>query len=365
MIFIKRIFHQTNPYRFPEKSYNLSGFKWLSYILLIITLSNSAFSQFAVDVSKVSTTAAPFLEIEVGSRAVGMGSAFVAVANDVTALYWNVAGISRLKQNELVLIHTTWIAGINYNYVGGAFLIDRLGTIGFSITSLGTDEMKVRTVDEPEGTGERFSVSDLAFGVAFARNLTDRFSIGFNAKYIRQNIWNMSATGFAIDIGTLFITQFSGLKIGMSVSNFGGKMQMLGKGTFVNYDLAPTQEGSNDRIPANLITDKFPLPLIFRVGLALDVLKSGSNHLTLAVDAAHPNDNTEYVNLGLEYVINNRFFLRTGYKNLFMLDSEEGLTLGAGLKQRISRSAKLVIDYSYQDFGRLNNAQRFSLSLEF
>jgi hypothetical protein len=225
--------------------------------------------------------------------------------------------------------------------------------------------MKVRTIDEPEGTGERFSVSDLAFGVAFARNLTDRFSIGFNAKYIRQNIWNMSATGFAIDIGTLFITQFSGLKIGMSISNFGGKMQMLGKGTFVNYDLAPTQEGSNDRIPANLMTDKFPLPLIFRVGLALDVLKSGSNHLTLAVDAAHPNDNTEYVNLGLEYAINNWFFLRTGYKNLFMLDSEEGLTLGAGLKHRISRSVKLIIDYSYQDFGRLINAQRFSLALEF
>ena len=99
MIFIKRIFHQTNPYRFPEKSCNLSGFKWLCYFLLIITLSNPAFSQFAVDVSKVSTTAAPFLEIDVGSRAVGMGSAFVAVANDATALYWNVAGLSRLKQN--------------------------------------------------------------------------------------------------------------------------------------------------------------------------------------------------------------------------------------------------------------------------
>lgn len=365
MILIKRIFHQTNPYQLLKKSYNLSGFKWLSCFLLIITLSNPVFSQFAVDVSKVGTSSAPFLEIGVGSRAIGMGGAFVAVADDVTALYWNVAGISRLQQNGLVLIHTTWIADINYNFVGGVFLIDHVGTIGFSITSLGTDEMKVRTVDEPEGTGEKFSVSDLAFGVAFARNLTDRFSIGFNAKYIRQNIWNMSATGFAIDIGTLFITQFSGMKIGMSISNFGGKMQMLGKGTFVNYDLAPTQEGSNDRIPANLKTDKFPLPLIFRVGLALDVLKSGLNHLTMAVDAAHPNDNTEYVNLGLEYAINNRFFLRAGYKNLFMLDNEEGLTLGAGLKQSISRSVKLVIDYSYQDFGRLINAQRFSLSLEF
>jgi len=67
---IERNFHQTHPYRFPEKSGNLSGLKWLNYILLIITLSNPVFSQFAINVSKVSTTAAPFLEIEAGSRAV-------------------------------------------------------------------------------------------------------------------------------------------------------------------------------------------------------------------------------------------------------------------------------------------------------
>lgn len=334
------------------------------YILLLLFV-NPASGQFIANVSKVSTTSATFLEIEAGSRAVGMGSAFVAVANDATALYWNVAGISRLKQNELVFIHTAWIADINYNFVVGTFSMGSLGTLGFSVTSLSTAEMKVRTVDKPEGTGERFNVGDLAMSAAYARNLTDRFSIGLNAKYIRQNIWHMGATGFAFDIGTLFTTQFAGMKIGMSITNFGGKLQMLGKDAFVNYDLAPTQEGSNDRIPASLKTDKFPLPLLFRVGLALDILKSGSNHLTVAIDAAHPNNNTEYVNLGMEYSLSNRVYLRTGYKNLFMQDSEEGLTLGAGLRHRITRSATLKIDYSYQDFGRLINAQRFALALEF
>jgi hypothetical protein len=92
---IERNFHQTHPYRLPEKSGNLSGLKWLNYILLIITLSNPAFSQFAINVSKVSTTAAPFLEIEAGSRAVGMGSAFVAVANDATAFQYIVLECGR------------------------------------------------------------------------------------------------------------------------------------------------------------------------------------------------------------------------------------------------------------------------------
>jgi len=339
-----------------------------SRIFIILTISAASypvFGQSLDSVSKVATTAASFLEIGVGSRAIGMGGAFVAVADDATALYWNSAGIARLKKNEMVFIHTKWIADINYNYLGTAFPIGNVGVLGISITSLSTEEMLVRTVDMPEGTGERFGVGDLAIGAAFARNLTDRFSIGLNTKYIRQKIWHMSSAGFAMDIGTLFTTQFNGMKIGMSVSNFGGKMQMLGKDTFVNYDLAPSQEGSNDRVPANLKTDKFPLPIVFRVGLAMDILDVDPNKMTIAVDAAHPNDNTEFMNLGIEYSFDDFIFLRGGYKNLFLLDSEENLTLGAGLIYNINGDVKIKFDYSYQEFGRLTNTQSFSLAFEF
>jgi hypothetical protein len=336
---------------------------WSRVCFLVIV--NLVSAQFVVNVSKVGTTAAPFLEIDVGPRAIGMGGAFVAVANDATALYWNTAGLSRLAKNQMIFLHTAWIADINFDFVGGAFPLGHFGAVGFSITSLTTNEMKVRTIDEPEGTGERFSVGDIAIGIAYAKNLTDRFSIGFQTKYIRQQIWHMTATGLAFDIGTLFTTQFSGMKIGMNVSNFGGKMQMNGKDTFINYDPAPTLEGNNDRIPANLRTGRFPLPLLFRVGIAMDVFRSSGHVLTLAADAAHPNDNTEYINLGVEYSLNDWLFLRGGYKNMFMLDSEEGPTVGIGLKQTINRSVYIQVDYSYQTFGRLLNAQVLSLSLEY
>ncbi|MCK4641911.1 MAG: PorV/PorQ family protein [Candidatus Marinimicrobia bacterium] len=332
-----------------------------TFFMIVPTLT---FCQIITKVTKVGTTSAPFLKIEPGARAVAMGGAFVAVDNDATAIYWNPAGIARLPKTEIILIHTQWLAGTSFDFAGFILPLGTLGTIGASITSLSMSEMKVRTVFYPEGTGEKYGAGDVAIGLSYARNLTDRFSIGFNGKYIQQHIWHMSSSAFAVDIGTLFTTQFNGMKIGMSISNFGTKMRLDGKDTSIKYDLDPIKYGNNDRIPANLETDDFSLPLLFRVGLAMDVLKSSRNRITLAIDAVHPNDNTENLNLGTEYIFNNMISLRTGYKNLFTKDSEEGFTAGAGIKYGLHGNVLLKIDFSYQDFGNLNNVHRFSIGLE-
>jgi opacity protein-like surface antigen len=294
-----------------------------------------------------------------------MGGAFVAIANAATAIYWNPAGIARLPRSEAILIHTNWLVGTNFDFVGVVVPMGYLGSIAVNVISLSTDEMEVRTVQRPEGTGEKFSYGDLSAGLSYAKNLTDRFSIGVNAKYISQRIWHMKAKGIAFDIGTLFKTRFNGMVIGMTISNFGASLKLEGRDVFVNYDEAPQFGGSNDRIPASKLTDKFPLPLLFRVGVAMDILKSGSSRLTIAAAAAHPNNNTEYINTGMEYVFNKNLALRFGYKNLFTLDTEEGFTAGFGTKLKLPGGVALKIDYAYQDFGRLQNAQRFSLGLEF
>ncbi|OYD16779.1 hypothetical protein CH333_02700 [candidate division WOR-3 bacterium JGI_Cruoil_03_44_89] len=335
--------------------------KFFAYLVLLF-VPGFLYSQFGV--SKVGTTAAQFLKIGVGARAVGMGGAFVAVADDATAIYWNPAGVSRLSKNEAVVIHTSWLAGLRFDFAGVIICTPRWGNIGVGVTSLSMPEMKVRTVENSEGTGEMFAAGDLALGLSYARCLTDRFSVGINLKYINQRIWHMSASTFAVDVGTLFETDFNDMKIGMSILNFGGKIGYSGRDILVYYDFNPDFFGDNDRIIADLHTDRWSLPLMFRVGISLDVIGNESNTLTLAIDAKHPNDNTESIDLGIEYIFHKRISLRAGYSSLFLKDSEGGLTLGGGIRHRFGSYA-VKLDVAYADFGRLQNAKRLSLSFEF
>lgn len=318
---------------------------------------------YGFGVSKVGTTGAQFLKIGVGARAVGMGGAFVSVADDVTAIYWNPAGISRLNRNEALVIHTSWLAGMSFDFAGVVIYTPHWGNFGVSLTSLSMPEMKVRTVGEPEGTGEMFGAGDLALGLSHARSLTDRFSIGFNLKYINQRIWHMSASSFAVDVGVLFRTDFNDMRIGMSISNFGEKIGYSGRDLLVHYDVNPDLWGDDDRIIAMLHTDRWSLPLLFRVGISMDIVSHENNTLTVAIDAKHPNDNTESIDLGIEYAFK-WFSLRLGYSSLFLKDGEQGLTLGGGVRGNFGSSV-FKLDCAYEDFGRLQNVKRLSLSFEF
>ena len=327
---------------------------------------STAFCQsFISNVSKRGTTAAPFLEIGQGARAMAMGSAFVAVANDESAFYWNPAGLAKLDGVGILFDHTYWLASVGYNYLAASYNLGSMGTAGFSLTASSYGDMKVTTVDDPEGTGQVFTASDIAFSLGYGLNLTDNFSIGFNPKIIHQSIWDAGATGFAMDIGILYKTPFDGIMLGMSVSNFGTKMQMEGQSLLVTYDPDQTTTGNNGNIPAYLGTDAWSLPLNFRVGLAYTPISTDMHKFTIDVDAQHPIDNYESVNVGGEYVFDDLIAIRGGYKSLFLTDSEESFTLGFGVKQLLVGHAEVALDYAYESFGRLTYVQKFTLGVTF
>ena len=325
-------------------------------ILKLLIMVSLIFAQ-----NNVATTSAAFLEIGPGARSLGMGSAYVSVANDASSLYWNPAGIVNVSRPEVQSFYTPWLVETQYYYNTAVVPLGPYGNLGFSFTAITMDEMIVRTVQDPEPSdyGQKFDAGNISMGIAYAKKLTDRFSFGFQTKFIQESIWQMNAQGFAVDIGTLFITKRD-LRIGMSVSNFGGKLGMEGNNTLVDIDVDENIYGNNDRIDGNLGTAKWPLPLMFRFGISREFTFASNMKCLFAVDAIHPNNNPEYLNIGLEYSAMDMVFLRVGKSHTFYelsfqeddqnigIGPEQGLSFGAGVKYQIPRGPMINIDYTLQ-----------------
>ena len=320
---------------------------------------------FGLSQSKVGTSAVSFLGIAVGPRAVGLGGAFVAVANDASALYWNPGGITRSGKSEFIFSHTNWLVDSKFDWAGVVINISEADAVGVSFTQLTYGEEDVTTTEAPMGTGETWSASDVAIGLTYARNLTDRFSIGGTAKFIQERISNETASSIAMDVGLLYQTDLNNLRIGMSISNFGADMRLDGKDLYHKIDMDPANSGSNKTIVARLKTDDWPLPLFFRAGISIDAFKYEDLRLTVSADALRPSDNSETVNTGLELSWNEILFLRGGRKALFMSDAQEGFTAGAGARVDLSAGTTLGFDYGYEDFGIFGGIQTFALSVTF
>lgn len=317
------------------------------------------------DVTKKGSSTAQFLEIGIGARALSMGSAFTAVADDATALYWNPAGITQIASASVSGTHTEWFADMSLDYVAALIPVSNGQVLGFSLSVFNAvDKQLVRTVSYPEGTGEYYSAADISLALTYAIKVTDRFSGGLTGKYIRQQIWHSSSSGFAMDIGLLYKSQFKGLNMGASISNFGTDMRLSGRDLRRAYDEDPVHY-SNDKLNVMLETDAFPLPLLFRYGLSYSFTPIKYNDITLAVDLLHPSSNVEYINVGMEYLLGKILFLRVGYESLFDSESENGLSYGAGINYRLYQQTAINFDYAYIDWGRLSYVQHFTIGLTF
>ncbi len=369
--------YRTAKIRKPDtQRYRISLF---SILVLVTVLLLSTIPSYAT--TNVGTAGAQFLKIGPGARVDSLGGAFGAIANDVTTIYWNPAGLSQLEKTSFSDTHTIWLADVRYNYLAFATPIEKVGTLGASVTFLNVPDTEITTLAKPDGTGLWYSAWDTAVSLAYSRELYQKesganLSFGINAKYIHQQIHRESARGVAIDIGTLYHTGWRSLRIGMSFSNFGPEMSFSGTdletgveeaGDKRTADYHPFPDTTNPTRKAELETIEYPLPSNFRLGVAYDLVDDDSNLLTIALDGNHPNDNSERLNLGVEYWYRKMAAIRAGYK--FRLgpdrsDDEEGLTLGLGIHLKF-RQTTLSLDYAYADFDYLQNAHRVSLGLKF
>ena len=325
---------------------------------LLGVVSSTVFGQ-----SKTGTTIGQFLLIEPSARLSAMGNAGVTLTGEVSAAFYNPASLGHLNGSDAQFTYNQWIADITYNYAASAIRFGSRHTILLSITALNSGEMDVRTVEQPLGTGERFSVKDLAFGVGYSRRITDRFSAGIQVNYVQESIWHSTLQAMGLNVGVLYQLPF-GAFLGASLSNFGTEGRFDGRDLRVRYDADDDRFGDNSSIPAALFTESFSLPIIFRIGLGWPVALNEANTFNVVVNASQPSDNTSSLSFGGEWTFANILSLRGGYQQLFQEDSETGLTLGLGLRYDIARYT-MRVDYAWNDYGRIGDAQRFTVGFGF
>ncbi len=320
-----------------------------------------------------------FLLISPGVRADGMGEAFVGLADDASAVYWNTGGLAFQNGHELLIMHSNWLpqlaSDLFYDFVAYTHHINGLGTFGASVTYLNLGTQNVTLETGPEVV-DHFTSYDFAASGAFGTLIGEHTGVGVNMKIIRSSLAPFGAGkekgkgqawSFGVDLGLLYKTPFlKGLSFGMNLANMGPKI------SHIDVDQADPQ-------PTNL-----------RVGLAYHIINSQYNKLTYVLDfnkllVRRYKDGTSdpfykaiftswtdqpireelkqvITHTGLEYWYSNLIGLRVGYW-YDEVGNVKPFTFGAGLKYSLYR-----FDFGYIAAGEghpLTDTMRFSLTIGF
>jgi long-subunit fatty acid transport protein len=308
-------------------------------VLVMVGGPGTAFAQ-----SKTGTTIGQFMAIEPSARASAMGNAAVAMYDGIQSVYYNAGALGALQGAAVQFTYSAWFAGITYDYAAGALPMRGFGTLFASVTALNSGDIDVRTVSQPEGTGERYTVSNVAFGLGFGRQITSRFGAGIQLNYVSETIWHSSVGLLSLNLGTVYRLSENGLKIGASLSNLGTQAGYSGRDLAIQYDQDPDTYGDNSSLPAEQHTDEFPLPILFRVGVSYPHDLNPKSRFLLLAEAIHPSDNSESLSAGMEWTWNELLSLRAGYQNLF---------------------SQLHFDYAWANHSRLQETHRMTVVLDF
>ena len=260
------------------------------------------------DNTSYGTTSAEFLLLGAGARGTALGSSFAAIATDVSALYYNPAGVAMLDRPGLMIGTYDYVADTRYSWGGVAFPFSGgARTIGFQLGTFGFKDQPIYTEDQPNGTGGTYSVNQTFVGATFAQNFSDRFSAGITAKYVDDRLGTVSGSAFAVDFGTNFHASLNNhpVKFSFVLANLGSNLSYTGTGLSGNVQRDPLPgEDPTPTLPqqANLLTKDFPLPTTFRVGLAYDIITGENNRLTALGDFNQPNNNKPGFAFGSEWM---------------------------------------------------------------
>ncbi|MDP4117434.1 MAG: PorV/PorQ family protein [Bacteroidota bacterium] len=307
--------------------------KKIIILILITTIYGAVFAQ---DFKKTGTAGYVFLELPVTARATGLGECSISLADmNSSAVFSNPGALGFTQQKmSFSATYAPWIADIK-NYATSISYKTQFGVFGFGAVMVDygtmprTVKLSGQRVYEQIGT---FSANSMSLGLTYSKQLTEKFSFGVTAKYVKETIDVYNAGNMLIDGGIIYYTGLSSLRLGAVIQNFGTNTK------FINSE--------------------FKMPVMLRIGAAAEVYQNDDNKVTLIVEALHPTDSNEKLNVGTEIELMKVFTLRAGYK--FFYD-EEKYSFGIGLKPPVDMP--VYLDFSYANYNRLGNLLRFTLQL--
>lgn len=290
--------------------------------------------------------AGEFLAIGVGGRPRGMGGAYVALVNDVTAGYWNPGSLSKIDYPEFALMHDAQFGNlVNYDYGSVGIPFGTNASLGFSLIRMGIDDISDtrNALIDLNGNGvldpgERldpdkittFNTSDYAFYLTYGKRQNEKFTYGANLKIIRRNIADESAWGLGFDVGASY-NPFGRFFLGANLMDI--TSTYLSWSTGKNEVITPTVK-LGTAYEVEFLKGTFTPVVDFDIRFENRQQSANAYIGPVSLD----------VHAGIEYAFKNIIAIRTGYSDL------GNLTLGAGVKL-----PKLNIDYSFSKFDGLED----------
>jgi hypothetical protein len=277
-----------------------------------------------------------------GARAMAMGNAYVALADEPSAVFFNPAGLIQVNSKEIVTTYMSYFDGVQSGSLIFVFPKSKTRTLAFFsqfLTASETRQLQDENGDYLSSAGT-FGMSDLIIGISDSRYINNILNIGFNIKYIRESLDENSASAIACDISLLHQTSHKNLKIGVAFKNIGRQLTYFTNSKY--------KEG---------------LPTVFDVGFRFHPISK----LFVVFDLLKPLDGDFGGNIGIEYKIHQMFTLRSGYKSNaadWRLGGEydifSGMSFGVGFSWK-----KYNLDYAIMSYGDLGLVNQISLRYKF
>ncbi|MCE5270461.1 PorV/PorQ family protein [bacterium] len=360
------------------------------------------------NLSFAGVRAAEFLTIPVGARGIGLGDAYTAVADDISAIWYNPAGLGFLQNTQIMGTMVDYTMDLKYSYLCGATPVgDGSVVLGAFFGYLDIGEMKITTVSTPNGDGRVFGAYDFQMGGTVAYTFSDRFTGGLSLKYVHQDVFNnLSGNAFAIDAGGIYHTEFAGreVKLAFAVQNLGTNVTM--RGSLLDVSVSPEGRGetgeasipdgygdySNDPLAimrrttreGQYKTHTYHLPTVVKMALSYNLYTSGGLNWLATGEINRNSYMPLSYSTGSEVSFNFTEYISAALRLGWKIQTDEytddtdntgiayngddptfrGFSCGGGIKRNV-KGKTLEFNYAYRNKGRLSSDNFFTVAFGF